>query len=328
MYKMEDLSFHPYEIPLTTGKIRTGCLIHITDRLGNCSISDVAPLPQFSLESLTEAIQQFKKKKEEILHTHWGSDFLEKIDSWNLFPSVQFALESALLSIFSPRIELTIPTSALLMGSFQEILHLARLRQQEGFTSAKLKVNNLSFKEAFQIIHTLKDTFQLRIDVNRAWNTTDSLEFFSKFPENTFDYVEEPFQNPHDLDQFTLHPLAVDESFPSDLSLKELESLPNLRALIYKPTIQGGIFKSLHLHEWTQKRKIQFILSSSFESDVGLMNIVSLANLLSLKDPIGIGTYHYLSQYLGDPLFFTHSHVTISSKPWKTILNKSNFQTF
>ncbi len=120
--------------------------------------------------------------------------------------------------------------------------------------------------------------------------------FFSQFAVDAFDYVEEPFQNPNDLALFS-HPLAVDESFPQDLSLRQLEVLPTLKALIYKPTIQGGIIGCLHLLDWNRKRGVELVLSSSFESDVGLGHIASMAHRLSLTSPIGIGTYHFLKEY-------------------------------
>lgn len=186
------------------------------------------------------------------------------------------------------------------MGPPEEILEQAKLRYEEGYTSAKLKVGHLDFKQAEQLIDALKNLFRLRIDVNRAWSTADSLRFFSKYPLDAFDYVEEPFQNPCGLAQFP-HPLAVDESFPQDLSLKQLDELPTLKALIYKPTIQGGLLGCFPLQEWLVNRKISLVLSSSFESPLGLAHIASMAHRLSLSAPIGIGTYHYLT----DPIKFS-----------------------
>lgn len=224
----------------------------------------------------------------------WNPEcFLEQLVSLNLLPSVHFGVESALLSWLKPLSEYSVLRSALLMGSLEEILEQANLRRNEGYVSAKLKVSNLSFDEAAYVIRALKDQFCLRIDVNRAWSTDESLRFFKQFPKNAFDYVEEPFQNPHDLKYFT-HPLAVDESFPGDLNLKELESLPMLKALIYKPTIQGGLAGCLPLQKWAEKRGISIVLSSSFESDIGLVNIASMAHRLSLSAPIGVGTSHFM----------------------------------
>ena len=239
---------------------------------------------------------------------------LKEIDKLDLLPSVLFGLESALLSILSPIPEHIVPTSALLMGSPREIMHQAEHRHREGYTSAKLKVSHLSFEDAAQVIHELKYKFYLRIDVNRAWSTSDALKFFGQFPLDTFDYVEEPFQNPKDLARFP-HPLAVDESFPQDCTLKQLESLPTLKALIYKPTIQGGLLGCLPLNEWATTRDIDIVLSSSFESDMGLAHVASIAHRLSLLSPVGIGTYHFLNQQICDPsLQFSRSFVRIPAQ--------------
>ncbi len=313
--KIQKLSLHPYEIPLTTGQMRSGVFLQIFDENGNGAWGEIAPLPKWSKETLPEALIQLNQKQDEILAANWTKETcLQELERLELLPSVTFGLESALLSLLDPLAEHQVSTSALLMGSPHEILQQAKQRLQEGFISAKLKVSNLRFEEAAQVIHALKDQLRLRIDVNRAWNTEDSLRFFAQFPLDTFDYVEEPFSNPHDLAQF-LHPLAVDESYPHDLSLEEMESFPTLKALIYKPTMQGGMLGCMHLKQWAEKRGVEIVLSSSFESDLGLGYVASVAHRLSLPAPVGIGTFHYLEKHLcSPPLQFSNAVITIPSQ--------------
>lgn len=313
--KIQTLSLYSYEIPFTNGQRRSGSLINITDQKGNSGWGEIAPLSKWSKETLEDALQQLNRRQHEIIKENWTAcNCLKKLAQLELLPATSFGLESALLSLLTPLSECSLSTSALLMGSPQEILEQAKLRHEEGYTSAKLKVSNLSFEEAALLIHQLIDRFCLRIDVNRAWTTPDALRFFSQFPFDTFDYVEEPFQNPHDLAQFP-HPLAVDESFPQDLSLEQLESLPTLKALIYKPTIQGGMLGCLPLYDWTAKRGVSLVLSSSFESDLGLAHIASIAHRLSLSAPIGLGTYHHLNDCLcATPLQFSRSIVHIPAQ--------------
>ncbi len=313
--KIETITIHGYEIPLTNGLKRAGILINITDEMDHNGWGEVAPLPNWSQETLEDALQQIHKKKEEIKKIHWTAHtWLQEIIKLELLPSVEFGLESALLSILIPLSEQIVPASALLMGSPQEIIEQAELRHNEGYISAKLKVSNLGLKDASQIIRQLKDKFRLRVDVNRAWNTLDSLRFFEQFPLDSFDYVEEPFQNADDLKLF-VHPLAIDESFPKDLSLEQLNSLPALKALIYKPTIQGGISSCLPLYEWTARRGIDLILSSCFESDLGLAHIASMGQRLSLSAPVGIGTYYHLNkQICSIPLQFSQSYANLPAR--------------
>lgn len=293
--KIHALTLHPYQFPITGGPLRSGVLINIIDDQGVSGWGDIAPLPKWSKETIEQCIAQFSRYEHSLLTINWTAlNCLDELSKLSLYPSLSFGIESALLSILRPLPPHTVQTSALLMGSPKEIIEQANLRLAEGFTSAKLKVGNLSFDEAFQLIHQLKNRFHLRIDVNRAWDTTDSLQFFSQFPINSFDYVEEPFKNPKDLIDFP-HPLAIDESYPDNLNLDDLHKLPTLKAIIYKPTIQGGLIGCLALNEWTIKQGVALVLSSSFESHIGLTNIASIAYRLSLHSPIGIGTAHFMS---------------------------------
>lgn len=303
------LALDPYEILLLNGQKRKGVLLKVAADMGQQGLGDIAPLPGWSPETLEQAISQFDAKQKEIMAIEWTqNNYLEYIENLKLLPSLSFALESALAMILFPQTEYNVLTSALIMGTEEEIIEQAAKRHQEGFTSAKLKVSGLKFEEAKRVINALKDQFSLRIDVNRAWTTKESLDFFANFPFDAFDYIEEPFQNPKDLRLFT-HPLAVDESFPSDLSFEDLEALQTLKALIYKPTIQGGLSECLPIYQWTQKKNILFVLSSSFESSVGLMNIASMAHRLELKAPIGIGTYHYLPES-GFQIVNAYAHIS------------------
>lgn len=311
--KIESLILIPYQIALQQQK-REGVLVQVIDKNGNNGWGDIAPLPKLSKETLEQSIDQIHQKKQQILNINWDIlTCLEEVKKLVVYPSVRFGLESAILAILKPLKDHSVPSSCLLIGSYEEILRQAAIYQMEGFTSAKLKISNHSFEEATNLIHLLKDRFFLRIDVNRAWKTEESLEFFSQFPKDAFDYVEEPFQNPKDLFKFT-HPIAIDESFPIDLSIEDLKELPMLKALVYKPTIQGGLGDLIPLHQWTLKNKISLILSSCFESDLGIACVASLANRLCLLEPIGAGTFFYIKEPLLEvPLKFSSDILHIPS---------------
>lgn len=316
--KIRTIEIHSYTHPLMNGQTRSGAIILITDLAGNQGCGEIAPLPKWSPETLEDALKSLNDNLLAIKQIDWNiTNCFDKLAKLELLPSAAFGLESAILAIISPLAEFQIQTSALLMGSTEEILEQAKLRHLEGYTSAKLKVSNLRFEEAFHTINLLKDKFRLRIDVNRAWTTSDSLRFFARFPLDAFDYVEEPFQNPLDLPHF-VHPLAVDESFPEPLSFDLLKLLPSLKAIVYKPTIQGGISGCIPLYKWANQNKIDVVISSCFESDIGLACVASMAHRLSLTAPIGIGTYYFqkrdvctpLIQFIGSKALFNFENGT------------------
>lgn len=297
MMRLKNCSFHPYTVRLTEKK-RSGAILEMETTQGQKGYGDLAPLPGWSLETLQEALQELQAKKKQILKTRWTLEtYLNELKRLKLSPSLSFALESALSSLLCPHETRPIEICALLTGTLSQIFEKAALAETQNIRSAKLKISQLSMQEALQAIDQLKTRFFLRIDVNKAWSKEKSLEFFSKFPLGTFDYVEEPFENFQDLATFP-HPLAIDESFPQNLSLQDLEKLPTLKALIYKPTLQGGLGNCLPLYKWAQEKNIAFVLSCSFESDLGLYNIATLASRLGSTAPTCLSPFFYLKDLL------------------------------
>lgn len=293
--RLKSISLFPYTFPLLTGEIRNGFFLCLTDDQGHNGWGEIAPLPQRSEETTATALEQLQQKRECLYAIQWdshhGSQQLEALD---LYPSVSFAMESALLSLLSPLQAHSIPVSAFFMGTVQEILDQAEKCKKEGYHSAKLKVSSLSTEEALMVINALKGQFRLRIDVNRAWKAAEAIPFFSQFSKDAFDYVEEPMAEIDLLSHFPL-PLAIDESFPHPLSCTALEALPILKAIVFKPSLQGGLEKCLPLYRWAKSRDIEFVFSSSFESDLGLRCIATMAYRLSKQEgivlpPAGIGT--------------------------------------
>jgi O-succinylbenzoate synthase len=270
---------------------RKGLILQLTTQDGRSSQGEVAPLPGFSLESLADAKLQLQEKRSIILQTHWSlENYAHHLQGY--LPSCHFGLESALLDLLNPLPPGPVEISALFMGSYEEILKQADLRESQGFRFAKLKIGSLDLHAARKLILLLQPRFRLRIDVNCALETENALRFFSEFPIDSFDYVEEPFKNPADLPFFP-HPLAVDESFPKKLSLDTLEKIPHLKALVYKPTLQGGLSICSPIHHWTQKQRVALVLSSSFESPLGLQGIARMGRRLKIFHPLGLGTCHH-----------------------------------
>jgi len=298
--QLSSLHLYQYCFSLTNGNRRHVLLVCLQEKNGKMAWGEIAPLPGWSQETVAQAIAQIKKKKKALLMATWTQvSWLDQLRHMRLLPSVSFGLESALFTLLCPIKDKVVENSALLMGSSTEILQLAKERLLQGFTCAKLKVSQLCFSEAEKLIHQLKKQFLLRIDVNQAWSTKESLNFFSKFSANSFDYVEEPFSKPSKLHLFP-YSIAIDESYPQQLSSKKLQSLTNLKALIYKPTIQGGISRFCpQLLKWIKKGGCQLVISSSFESEVGLLHCAALAARLNLKLAIGAGTYFYLKDPVG-----------------------------
>lgn len=267
---------HHYTLPLTNGEKRSGLLVELTAPDGRTSWGEVAPLPGWSLETLEEAYAELLKEKE------------------SLMPSVAFGLETAELGCTRPSLPLTFPISSLLFGTVKQIMEKADRCAKSGIKSVKVKLSALSDEEALFVVSHLKSKFSLRLDLNRAWPLKRSLNFFSHFLPHEIDYVEEPCSLVEDLYKFPF-PLAVDESL-RDTSLDLLLEIPHLKALIFKPTLQGGLKAGKLLTEAAMKRGVDLIFSSAYESGVGITQIALLAHALNAPiKPLGIDTYSLLA---------------------------------
>ncbi len=302
---MNKYSFHlyRYQMLMSDGKMREGSLLEINNPNGSIGVGEVSPLPGWSKETLDQAINQLVWLKTHVKNLDSLEDF-EKID---LLPSVLFGINSAYSQCESSS-PISIDVCSFLRGTPLEILEQALQSEESGFSFAKLKVGSLSLHKAYDLIIKLKDRFRLRIDVNKSWNTEDSLSFFSEFPKDAFDYVEEPLQNLERLEQFPI-PFTIDESFSEHLPYP----LPNLKGVIFKPTIRGWLSNFSLIKKWVKEKNIDLVLGSTFESDVGLAGIVHLANQLGVKSPLGIGTYRNMTtQFLDNPMIFSKGKVSFS----------------
>jgi o-succinylbenzoate synthase len=264
---------------------RKGALLYISSK-GRALWSEASPLPGFSKETLEETLSDLTSSSPHL-------------------PSSCFALESARLQLEDPAPLHRVKVHALLKGTKEEILEKAA--RCKGFTHAKVKIKNFDPDTAYSLLNALKEQFILRVDCNKK---PPSPDFFSAFPLGTFDYVEEPGETLEELAAFP-HPIALDESlrlYPLD----QLLSLPTLKALIVKPTLQSN---PLQLHAIAQKKKLSFILSSSFESGIGLNHIALLANRLGLENaPMGLDTV-YPDDLLEEPLLLKEGYLYPQASP-------------
>lgn len=271
----------------TLGK-RKGLLVELTREDGKRGVGEIAPLPGWSRESVEDALHQ-------IIH---GSEE-------PLFPSVAFGMESALLSLEAPSLPLTLPLCRLLSGTAFEMRKEIERLEEMGVNCVKIKLGHLKRNEALEIVRAAKKSFRLRLDLNRAWPLRESLRFFSHFSEGEYEFVEEPCDKASDLAYFP-YPFGADESL-RETPISEILELPSLKALIYKPTLQGGLEVAQRLVEAARARKIDLIFSSAFESGVGISQIALLAHHLDLtKIPLGLDTYRFLTgDLLQKPLHFS-----------------------
>jgi len=269
---------------------KEGILLYAKTTDGKEAWAEISPLPGFSTETLEEVKKQVESLRIDILN---GQAIFK---NQKLFPSVIFGLESLFYTLSGTMIKkLTYPVCGFLNGNYEEIEKQIPFLIEEGYQHVKLKVSKLSLDEAHFIIRKLLGKVKLKIDINRSWSLEKSLSFFSKYPIDTFEYIEEPVDNVQDLEFFP-YPIALDETLRENISF----SFPlKVKALIIKPMLMGSLKSIEQTVQLSKKLKAQVVLSSSYESGVGLFHLCSFFERAKIPlYPLGVDTYRLLKQDL------------------------------
>jgi o-succinylbenzoate synthase len=210
-------------------------------------------------------------------------------------PAARAALEAALLDLWSRGAGLpawqmlasglpdaTKPgsraLSALLSGEPEQALTQAIAAQSRGVTTYKFKIGRLgALQRELAAVRALRTELgplaRLRLDANQALSVADAREFLPLFAACDLEFIEEPCA-PAELAQLAdlALPLALDESLA-------LGARPRVgdRAVIAKPTLQGGVIGSLALAQAASAIGAELIFSHAFEGPLGLGLSAALA---------------------------------------------------
>ncbi|HET7270913.1 MAG TPA: o-succinylbenzoate synthase [Rubrobacter sp.] len=316
----------PFTKPLTLKGVtldhREGLLVRLTGGEGSEGWGETAPLPGFSGESLDEAAAQLHSLAEQVLEREGTDDWMElegdfsrELDRLDPAPSVRFGFELALWNLYAassgkvlpelvtqyPRA--TVPVNGLLSGSPGEVLEEARRMRDAGYRSIKLKVGVRTVAEEVALVRMLDrelgDGNSLRLDANRAWDYQEAAEFLRGAAGTRFEYVEEPLADPARLPELVREfgvPVALDESLVG-IEPEELEEHRYARAFVLKPTLIGGISRTLRVAERALRLGVTPVVSSAYESGVGTAALVALAAGIGANEiPAGLDTYRRLAE--------------------------------
>jgi len=287
---------------------------------GHEGFGEIAPLTNFSTETLPEVIDQLKILKTNICDKTIPKN-LESLDgelnlwlnNYSLLPSVQFGVESAILNlvtntkgtVFHKLISKTahpqVRVTGLLHGSHDQVIAQAKELLAQGFIELKLKVGG-NVDEAVKKVQAVNDAVYgkalLHLDANQAWNLDDAIQFGRAIGLAAISYIEEPLSNIHDIPEFfekTLIPVALDESL-RDVTFDDFKSMSGVEMLILKPTMLGSIDKMWQMIKRAKNYALNTMISSSFESSLGIGILASLAGSLPHNNPTGLDTLKWFKE--------------------------------
>ena len=328
--KLAGFDLHRYELPLSEplalrGMVlrrREGLLLELTGVGGAVGWGETSPLPGFSRENLDEAAGQLHGLASSMVGREITDDrvdpdgsFGREMDAMDLAPSVRFGLELALWNLYAayqgkslpelmtPYPKTTVPVNALISGPPERALEEARQARSAGYEAVKLKVGGRAVEEDVELVRALNEeqcdgAVALRLDANRAWSLEEAERFARGTANLRLEYVEEPLADPSRLSSLASDygvPVALDESL-AGMEPEALEDRRYARAVVLKPTLLGGISRTLRFAEYASRLGMQTVISSAYETGVGTAALVALASGVGDGEvPAGLDTYRRLA---------------------------------
>lgn len=305
---------------------REGFLLSLTDNLGQTGFGEVAPLPGWDPFSLEDCRKDLSLVRKSLVHASYHPD------SFHLTapclgmtalpvcfsPHTLFGMESALMSLYLQRRlkdasgpaalpdPLTVKVNGLFIPAPSDMETDAQIQalKASGFKTIKVKIGRLPADEEIRQILRLADAMEtdiiLRLDGNKNMSADTCQHYVSALKPLNVEYAEEPLQDgeappPGNV----LWPLALDESLPLYLHPERPtpECLPRgIQTVILKPGLLAGLSGMARFIADAQKRNMNIVLSSSFNTGVTLSVFGAFCRFagLSPNSVHGLDTLRYL----------------------------------
>ena len=260
------------------------------------------------------------------------------------FPSIQFGLEQAFLSLQSSdsfnlfpskftRDEAIIPINGLIwMGSETFMQEQIASKLKAGFSTIKMKIGAIDFKTEIKLLTAIRKKYSskeitLRVDANGAFTPQNALEKLERLAALDIHSIEQPIKQGQvsvmkELCLKTPVPIALDEELIGVFKYEaKLALLQNIKPqyIIIKPSLVGGIRGSNEWIEIANQLHIPYWITSALESNIGLNAISQYTYTLDVKMPQGLGTGSLFTNNFNSPLEVVNGNIRYNTKlGWKT----------
>jgi len=244
------------------------------------------------------------------------------------FPSIQFGLEQALLSLhaddkyelfpsdFSAGLD-RIPINGLIwMGEASFMKEQISNKLKEGFTTLKMKIGAIDFDTELDMLKEIRKQYdpselELRVDANGAFSVEEANSKLEKLAAFGIHSIEQPIkagqiEAMQEVCASSPVPVALDEELIGVVDKEQKEAL--LRSIkpqyiILKPSLVGGFRGSKEWIDLAESHGIGWWITSALESNIGLNAIAQFTYSLNNNMPQGLGTGSLFSNNIDSPLF-------------------------
>lgn len=243
------------------------------------------------------------------------------------FPSIQFGLEQAFLSLKSEnpyelypskfiKSEDSIKINGLIwMGSEAFMKQQISEKIKAGFSTLKLKIGSIDFETEISLLKSIRNEFsyaeiELRVDANGGFLPSEAMEKLKRLSDLEIHSIEQPIKQGQ-IDEMaqlcakTPIPIALDEELIGVFNVTDKQEILQTikpQYIILKPSLVGGFKGSA---EWIQLAETQntgWWITSALESNIGLNAIAQWTYTLKNKLPQGLGTGSLFTNNFESPL--------------------------
>lgn len=243
------------------------------------------------------------------------------------FPSIQFGLEQAFLSLKSEdKFELfpsaftkgkdAIGINGLIwMGEKLFMKNQIKEKLKTGFSCIKMKIGAIDFDAEIELLKSIRKEFlaneiELRVDANGAFNPKNALEKLKRLSALEIHSIEQPIKQGQveemaELCAKTPLPIALDEEligvFTSEEKRKIITEIKP-QYIILKPSLVGGFAGSKEWIKLATENNCGWWITSALESNIGLNAIAQFTYTLQNNLPQGLGTGGLFTNNFDSPL--------------------------
>jgi len=231
------------------------------------------------------------------------------------FPSIQFGLEQAILSLNSKNNFELFPSKftqskdainingLIWMGSEAFMKQQISEKLKAGFSTIKMKIGAIDFESELSLLKSIRNEFsskeiELRVDANGAFKPSEALDKLKRLSEFEIHSIEQPIGQGQIKEMAKLClktplPIALDEELIGVFDVTKKEKLLQTikpQYIILKPSLVGGFKGSEEWIRLAEKQQIGWWITSALESNIGLNAIAQWTYTLNNKMPQGLGT--------------------------------------
>lgn len=251
----------------------------------------------------------------------------ELLEELKEFPSIQFGLEQALLSLKSTDPFELFPSEftksndsiningLIWMGSEAFMQQQIQDKLEAGFSTIKMKIGAIDFETELKLLKSIRSNFsseeiELRVDANGAFQPKEALEKLKRLSEFEIHSIEQPIKQGQidemaNLCSKTPLPIALDEELIGVFDVtkkKEILQIVKPQYIILKPSLVGGINGSNEWINFAEENQINWWITSALESNIGLNAIAQWTYSLKNTMPQGLGTGSLFTNNVDSPL--------------------------